>query len=55
MGRRLHALFLCNHGPLPCMSIGTAALSKYAANAFLATQISLIREMAGLCSRLKCR
>ncbi|UTW07867.1 UDP-glucose dehydrogenase family protein [Pseudomonas benzenivorans] len=50
--RRLYAPFLRNHERLLCMSARAAEFSKYAANAFLATKISFINEMAGLCARL---
>ncbi|ARU88454.1 UDP-glucose/GDP-mannose dehydrogenase family protein [Pseudomonas sp. M30-35] len=52
MLRRLYAPFIRNHERLLCMSVRAAEFSKYAANAFLATKISLINEMAGLCARL---
>ncbi len=38
--------------PIIKTSLETAELSKYAANAFLATKISFINEMANLCDRL---
>ncbi|MGG5870684.1 UDP-glucose dehydrogenase family protein [Pseudomonas peli] len=50
--RRLYAPFLRNHERLLCMGLRAAEFSKYAANAFLATKISLINEMASLCARL---
>lgn len=50
--RRLYAPFLRNHERLLCMGLRAAEFSKYAANAFLATKISFINEMAGLCARL---
>ncbi|QLC72346.1 UDP-glucose/GDP-mannose dehydrogenase family protein [Pseudomonas sp. LPB0260] len=50
--RRLYVPFLRNHERLLCMSAREAEFSKYAANAFLATKISFINEMAGLCARL---
>ncbi|WP_369959351.1 UDP-glucose/GDP-mannose dehydrogenase family protein [Pseudomonas benzenivorans] len=50
--RRLYAPFLRNHERLLCMGVRAAEFSKYAANAFLATKISFINEMAGLCARL---
>ncbi|WP_010678611.1 UDP-glucose dehydrogenase family protein [Pseudomonas sp. S9] len=50
--RRLYAPFIRNHERLLCMSVRAAEFTKYAANAFLATKISFINEMAGLCTRL---
>ncbi|MEX6503808.1 UDP-glucose dehydrogenase family protein [Pseudomonas zhanjiangensis] len=50
--RRLYAPFLRNHERLLCMGLRAAEFTKYAANAFLATKISFINEMAGLCARL---
>lgn len=50
--RRLYAPFLRNHERLLCMGVRAAEFSKYAANAFLATKISFINEMASLCARL---
>ncbi|WAJ39842.1 UDP-glucose/GDP-mannose dehydrogenase family protein [Pseudomonas sp. GOM7] len=50
--RRLYSPFLRNHDRLLCMSLRAAEFSKYAANAFLATKISFINEMAGICARL---
>ncbi|ATH82269.1 UDP-glucose/GDP-mannose dehydrogenase family protein [Pseudomonas sp. KHPS1] len=50
--RRLYAPFLRNHDRLLCMGVRAAEFSKYAANAFLATKISFINEMAGICARL---
>lgn len=50
--RRLYAPFLRNHDRLLCMGVRAAEFSKYAANAFLATKISFINEMAGICARM---
>ncbi|MEK1906299.1 MAG: UDP-glucose/GDP-mannose dehydrogenase family protein [Pseudomonas sp.] len=50
--RRLYAPFLRNHERVLCMGVRAAEFSKYAANAFLATRISFMNEMAGLCARL---
>ena len=44
-------LFL-NETPFVLTNIPTAELSKYAANAFLATKISYINEIANLCERV---
>ncbi|WP_137887193.1 UDP-glucose/GDP-mannose dehydrogenase family protein [Pseudomonas sp. 2FE] len=51
--RRLYAPFLRNHERVLSMGVRAAEFSKYAANAFLATKISFINEMAGLCARLE--
>jgi UDPglucose 6-dehydrogenase len=41
-----------NHSPLLAMSRRTAELTKYAANAFLATKITFINEIADLCEQV---
>ncbi len=41
-----------NETPFVVTNIPTAELTKYAANAFLATKISFINEMANLCERV---
>jgi UDPglucose 6-dehydrogenase len=41
-----------NETPFVMCNVPTAELSKYAANAFLATKISFINEVAGLCERI---
>ncbi|WP_068827174.1 UDP-glucose dehydrogenase family protein [Pseudomonas sp. BMS12] len=50
--RRLYAPFLRNHERVLHMSVRAAEFTKYAANAFLATKISFMNEMAGICARL---
>lgn len=50
--RRLYAPFLRNHDRLLCMGVRAAEFSKYAANAFLATKISFINEMASICAHM---
>jgi UDPglucose 6-dehydrogenase len=44
-------LFL-NETPFVLTNVPTAELTKYAANAFLATKVSFINEMANLCERI---
>jgi UDPglucose 6-dehydrogenase len=50
--RQLYAPFDRNHGRLICMDIRSAELTKYAANALLATKISFINEMGQLAERV---
>jgi UDPglucose 6-dehydrogenase len=48
----LYAPFLRTEHPFLVMSPESAEMTKYAANAMLATKISFINEMANLCERL---
>lgn len=50
--RRLYAPFVRNHERLIVMGVRDAELTKYAANAMLATRISFMNEMARLCDAL---
>ncbi|MFA5493575.1 MAG: UDP-glucose/GDP-mannose dehydrogenase family protein [Porticoccaceae bacterium] len=50
--RELYAPFNRNHERLMVMDIRSAELTKYAANAMLATKISFINEMANIAERL---
>ena len=50
--RALYAPFNRNHDRLVCMDIRSAELTKYAANAMLATRISFMNELANLAERL---
>lgn len=50
--RSLYKPFLLNHHPILFMDIASAELTKYAANAMLATRISFINEIANLCEKL---
>ncbi|GIX17738.1 MAG: UDP-glucose 6-dehydrogenase [Rhodothalassiaceae bacterium] len=49
---RLYAPFQRNHERIINMGIREAEMTKYAANAMLATKISFINEIASLCDRL---
>jgi UDPglucose 6-dehydrogenase len=46
--RELYAPFNRNHEKLMCMDVRSSELTKYAANAMLATKISLMNEMANV-------
>jgi len=50
--RRLYAPFQRNHDRLMVMSVRAAELTKYAANAMLATRISFMNELANLAETL---
>jgi UDPglucose 6-dehydrogenase len=50
--RRLYAPFQRNHERILPMSVRSAELTKYAANAMLATRISFMNELANLAERL---
>ncbi|MEJ2139629.1 MAG: UDP-glucose/GDP-mannose dehydrogenase family protein [Gammaproteobacteria bacterium] len=50
--RRLYEPFNRNHERLVVMDVRSAELTKYAANAMLATKISFMNELAGLAERL---
>ena len=47
--KRLYAPFVQNGHPLICMDITSAEMTKYAANAMLATKISFMNEISRLC------
>jgi len=49
--KELYAPFVRTHAPIIIMDVVSAELTKYAANAFLATKISFINEIANICSR----
>ncbi|RMF15989.1 MAG: UDP-glucose/GDP-mannose dehydrogenase family protein [Alphaproteobacteria bacterium] len=49
---RLYAPFQRNHERILEMGLREAEMTKYAANAMLATKISFMNEIAGLCERL---
>lgn len=48
----LYKPFMLNHHPILFMDIPSAELTKYAANAMLASRISFINEIANLCESL---
>ncbi|MEW6038306.1 MAG: UDP-glucose/GDP-mannose dehydrogenase family protein [Pseudomonadota bacterium] len=50
--RALYAPFNRSHDRMVCMDIRSAELTKYAANAMLATRISFMNELANLAERL---
>lgn len=50
--RNLYAPFMRNHERLLVMDVRSAELTKYAANAMLATRISFMNELANLAERL---
>lgn len=50
--KRLYKPFVLNNHPILYMDIPSAELTKYAANAMLATRISFINEIANLCDLL---
>lgn len=50
--RRLYMPFVLNNHPILFMDIASAEITKYAANAMLATRISFMNEMANLCEIL---
>ncbi|MEI6874866.1 MAG: UDP-glucose/GDP-mannose dehydrogenase family protein, partial [Spirochaetota bacterium] len=50
--RELYRPFLLNHDRIIEMDVPSAEMTKYAANAMLATKISFMNEMANICERL---
>ncbi|MBN2893961.1 MAG: UDP-glucose/GDP-mannose dehydrogenase family protein [Bacteroidales bacterium] len=50
--RKLYKPFLLNNHPILFMDIPSAELTKYAANAMLATRISFMNEIAQLCEKV---
>tara|TARA_B100000029_G_C17513093_1_gene937040 strand:- start:186 stop:1517 length:1332 start_codon:yes stop_codon:yes gene_type:complete len=51
--KRLYTPFTMNHNRIIMMGIKEAELTKYAANAMLATKISFINEISNLCDELQ--
>ena len=49
--KELYAPFVRTNHPIIIMDVVSAELTKYAANAFLATKISFINEMANICAK----
>jgi len=47
--REIYSPFMLSHERLMIMDVASAELTKYAANAMLATRISFMNELAGLC------
>jgi UDPglucose 6-dehydrogenase len=47
--KEIYSPFMLNHERLIVMDVASAEMTKYAANAMLATRISFMNELAGLC------
>ena len=53
--REVSQPFLRTFNPLITMDVGSAEMTKYAANCFLATKISFINEISNLCEKAGAR
>lgn len=49
--KKVYNIFERSNKPIVCTSLETAEMIKYATNAFLATKIAFINEMANLCEK----
>lgn len=50
--RKLYAPFVRNNNPIYIMDVVSAEMTKYAANAMLATRISFMNEISSLCDKV---